>query len=110
MDPREFVELYVAYSATYCDGAEPTISSLEDFERKELANYKKKAFESTNSENHRDYDDYNDIAADDDDDDLMEAYVCNTPTVRINCLLNYSFYLHSTAGRTAGLRLVVFNE
>lgn len=85
VEPQAFAELYVAYSATYCDGAEPTISSLEDFERKELANYKNKVFESTNTQ--REYDDYNEIA-DDDDDDLMEAYVCNTPTVSINCSLN----------------------
>lgn len=90
MEPREFVELYVAYSATYCDGAEPAISSLEDFERKELANYKNTGLESTNTKSQRDYDDYNDIA-DDDDEDLMEAYVCNTPTVSIKCSLSYFF-------------------
>lgn len=79
MEPQELAELYVAYSATYCDGAEPTISSLEDFERKELANYKNKANESINTKTQlNDYED-------DDDDDLMEAYGCNTPTVSINC-------------------------
>lgn len=81
MEPQEFAELYVAYSATYCDGAEPTISSLEDFERKELFNYKNKTVASK-------IDDYPDIE-DDDEDDVMKVYGCNTPTVSTNYLLNF---------------------
>lgn len=105
MKPQEFAELYVAYSATYCDGAEPTISSLEDFERKELANYQNKAVESK-------IDDYHDIADDDDDDDddMMVAYGCNTPTVSINCSLNNFFISIQLPVAQLNWSLVVFNE
>lgn len=81
IDPREFVEIFVAFSVNHLNGAEPTLSSLDDFERKELANYKNKPNETSKLQNFNDFDEIGDD--DDDTDDVMEAYICTTPNVRI---------------------------
>lgn len=87
-DPKEFVENYVAFSVNHLNGAEPTNDSLADFERKELANHKSKAKvpSNRNQPQHRnqinDCEQYDDVGMDDEGDDLMDAYICNTPKVR----------------------------
>lgn len=78
---REFVEIYVAFSINHLDGAEPTLSALDDLERKELANYKKKAHEAKSINTHQNLDGFGDYDDDGDDDEVMGAYICTTPKV-----------------------------
>lgn len=87
-DPREFVEMYVAHSVSNLNGAEPSIETLPDFERKELTNYKTKAStknvskDKHQSKNLDDFESYNSGGmAEEDVDDLMDSYMCNTPKV-----------------------------
>lgn len=81
-DPREFVEVYVAFTINHLNGAEPTLSALDDFERKELVNYKKKSAELAKSANtQRNLNDFEDFDDDGIDDDVMGAYICTTPKV-----------------------------
>lgn len=84
-DPKDFVENYVAFSVNHLNGAEPTNDSLADFERKELKQSKAKVASNRNQPKHRnqinDYEQYEDVGMDDEGDDLMDAYICNTPKV-----------------------------
>lgn len=87
-DPKDFVESYVAYSVNHLDGGVPTNESLIDFERKELANHQIKSKPTSGrnqQQRHRnlnDYEQYDDVGIiDDDGDDLMDTYICNTPKV-----------------------------
>lgn len=80
VDPKEFVEIYVAFSVNHLNGGEPSLSTLSDFERKELSSNKSKAKEPVAKKhvNLDDFDNGNDI----EDDDVMDAYICKTPKVR----------------------------
>lgn len=80
IDPREFVEIYMAYVLNNLNGAEPTDSTLDEFERKELASYKSKATSNVNTF-HKSINEYDDNVSDDDDNDVMGAYICTTPKV-----------------------------
>lgn len=81
IDPREFVEIYVAYILNHMNGAEPTESIMDEFERKELANHKKAS--RNISKLQRSINEYDDNVSDDDDNDVMGAYIgCTTPKVR----------------------------
>lgn len=79
VDPKEFVEIYVAFSVNHLNGGEPSLSTLSDFERKELSSNKSKAKEPVAKKhvNLDDFDNGNDI----EDDDVMDAYICKTPKV-----------------------------
>lgn len=80
VDPNEFAELFMAFSATHMNGAEPTDSTLDDFERKDLASYKSKANSSARLQ--RSINEFNEIGSDEEDNDVMGAYICTTPKVR----------------------------
>lgn len=92
-DEKDFVESYLAFSVSHLNGAEPSIESLDEFERKELLNQKKKVKEST--ENRRtsrrlsnfDHFDSNDV---ENDDELMGAYISKTPTVSRTISFDFS--------------------
>lgn len=79
VEPREFVELYMPFMVSNLKQDEDaTDSTLDNFERKILANYKSNA--SNTSEVQRNHNDY-EIGSDDDDDAVMGAYICTTPKV-----------------------------
>lgn len=86
-DPKDFVESYVAFSVNNLNGVEPTVNSLNDFERKELATNQinSKPSKTRSSSNKRnDYDPFDDMGMDIDDDggdDLMGSYIGATPKV-----------------------------
>lgn len=80
IDPREFVEIFVAFSINHLNGAEATDSTLDDFERKELANQKAKT--NTNVRTQHKTMEFDEIDSDEEDDDVMGAYICTTPKVR----------------------------
>lgn len=71
----------------HLNGAEPTLDTLNEFERKELHNCKNKGKDvsRTNITQHRNLNDFEQFDCDDiddaDADDLMDAYICNTPKV-----------------------------
>lgn len=76
----------MAYWVNNLNGADPTLSTLDDFERKELTSHKKENKDTTQiNSSSRDLDEfeaYNDSDNDDDhDDDVMSAYICTTPKV-----------------------------
>lgn len=91
IDPRDFVEIYLAYMLNHMNGADPTESILDEFERKELANYKKANSNINNLQ--RNINDYDDNVSDDDDDDVMGAYICTTPKVTIVIQFRQSTFL-----------------
>lgn len=95
-EAKDFVEMYVAYSVSKLNGAEPSIETLEEFERKELTNYKSKRSarnanrEAHQSKNFEDFEHFNGVA-DDDVDEIMDSYVCKTPKVSNNTVLFRKF-------------------
>lgn len=93
-DPVEFVEKWMAFSISHLDGAEPTVQFLIDFENKELKNQNKsnaKQKRAATSEISQ-LKVYNQ-ESDDEENDILGAYVCMTPKVsakfhhRVNFLL-----------------------
>lgn len=86
-DAKDFVESYVAFSVNNLNGVEPTVNSLNEFERKELATNQINAKPSktrSSSNKRNDYDPYDDMGMDIDDDggdDLMGSYIGTTPKV-----------------------------
>lgn len=72
----------MAFSATHMNGAEPTDSTLDDFERKDLASYKSKANANSTARLQRSINEFNEIGSDEEDNDVMGAYICTTPKVR----------------------------
>lgn len=85
----------MAYCANNLNRADSTLSTLDDFERKELTSYKKKTKDTTKinnlSRNMDEFEDYNSSDNDDDhDDDVLSAYICTTPKV-IKYKQNYHF-------------------
>lgn len=68
----------MAFSINHLNGADPTDSTLDDFERKELANYKKTNKPNTSVRLQQNIDDI----GSDEDDDVMGAYICTTPKVK----------------------------
>lgn len=80
IDPREFVEIFMAFSINHLNGAEPTESTLDDFERKELANYKVKK-SNTNVKLQQSFNECDEIGSDEEDNDVLGAYICTTPKV-----------------------------
>lgn len=64
----------------HMNGADPTDSILDEFERKELANYKKSS--KNNAQLQRSINNYDDCVSDDDDNDVMGAYIPTTPKVK----------------------------
>lgn len=82
-DAREFVETYVAFSVSHMNGAEPTLQTLADFERRELNSIKSKPKETATRK-------HTNVAEQDaemEDDDIMDSYICRTPKV---CILKCS--------------------
>ncbi|XP_031640662.1 DNA polymerase alpha subunit B [Contarinia nasturtii] len=75
--PNDFVETYVTFSVNTEAGTEVTESLLDDFERKELTNYKSKSNAKT-QQNINTFE-YDEIGSDGDDNDVMGSYVCTTP-------------------------------
>lgn len=80
IDSNDLVETYVTFSINANAGTEVTETSLDDFERKELTNYKSKS----NVKIQRNINNFDDIGSDGDDNDVMGAYVCTTPKVSLN--------------------------
>lgn len=78
-DAREFVEAYVAFSVNHLNGADPSLQTLADFERKDLNSTKSKpkehAIKARVSISLLDQD------AEMEDDDVMDSYICRTPKV-----------------------------
>lgn len=81
LDPNEFADLFMAFSATHMNGAEPTDSTLDDFERKDLASYKSRTSNST-ARLQRSINEFSEIGSDEEVDDVMGSYICTTPKVR----------------------------
>lgn len=95
VDPREFVEIFVAFCINHLNGADPTDSTLDDFERKELANHKAKNNKTTTSA--RIQQTNYEIDSDEEDDDVMGAYICTTPKVRNDFFAGFSFSFSSSS-------------
>ncbi|CAO1425697.1 unnamed protein product [Diamesa tonsa] len=79
-DPVEFVEQWMAYSISHLGGAEPTVQYLIEMENKEFIKLPKsgfttKATSNAPSANLRVYNE----DSDDEQNDLLGAYVCITP-------------------------------
>lgn len=98
IDPSDLVETFVSYCVSHLNGAEPTLSILDDFERKILQKENgtaKKA--STVNQQHRqpvEFDDYGNLGDSDDDEenDVMSAYICKTPKVIYCCASSTSTF------------------
>lgn len=90
LDPKDFVENYVAFSVNHLNGVEPTDESLEEFERKELSNHQIKAKVPSNRNQINEYEHYDDADMDHEGDELMDAYICKTPKVSY-----YYYYYYS---------------
>lgn len=86
IDQSEFGENFFAYCANNLNGADPTESTIDDFERKELLNYKSKAKTNASGKAQQNINgfNYDEIGSDGEDNDLMGAYICTTPKVVIN--------------------------
>lgn len=89
-DPCEFAETLVAFVATNNSGADLTVAILDEFERKELSNSKTNAHKTPKTQRNIERMEYDD-GSDGEGDDVMGAYICTTPKVRI-FLLKF-FYL-----------------
>lgn len=74
--------MYLAFSVSHLNGAEPSIDSLNEFERKELTHQKKSAGESKGRVLHdsSSFDQFN-ASEMEDADELMEAYISKAPKV-----------------------------
>lgn len=74
--------MYMAFVLNHLNGAEATESTLDDFERKELASNKLKAASNV-SKAQISINNYDEIGSDE-DDNVMDAYIpnCTTPKVR----------------------------
>lgn len=84
VDPREFVEIFVAFSINNLNGTDPTESTLDDFERKELTNYKSSGYGKDNAASPMQSNVtafYDEIGSGGENDDVMDAYICTTPKV-----------------------------
>lgn len=93
VDPREFVEIFVAFAVNNAKNSDVTDSTLDDFERKELANQKsaaQKAKNATRAARNMDFE-YNEIGSDDEGDEVMGAYICTTPKVCDMCFQMHLF-------------------
>ncbi|KAL5284261.1 POLA2.2 family protein [Megaselia abdita] len=83
-DASEFVEQWIAYSVSHFNGGEPTIEYLDEFERKDLAGKRdkqlnaKKQLNSTSALNGNAGGGGSNFQ-DDEDDEMLGAYICNTP-------------------------------
>lgn len=81
-DPVEFVEKWMSFSISKLDGADPTIQSMIDFENKELRNQnnvsmKTKKVKSLERSVLKVYNQ----ESDDEENEILSAYVCITPKV-----------------------------
>lgn len=81
-DPVEFVEQWMAFSISHLSGAEPTVQYLIEMENKVVVKLPKsgfttKAISSAPSTNLKVYNE----DSDDEQNDLLGAYVCITPKV-----------------------------
>lgn len=96
IEPRELVEIFIAYCANHINNGEPTLSTLDDFERKELQkrtnSSKSTAFQP--QRNPIDIDEYGGDSDGEDDNDVMSAYIDTTPKVFI--VIAYSFFVDSS--------------
>lgn len=81
IEPQEFVEELFAFTVNTSTGMECTESALDDFERKELMNYKsgRKNIASKTHQNVNFH--YDNIESDGENDEVMDAYICTTPKV-----------------------------
>lgn len=77
-DPVEFVEKWMAFSISNLGGAEPTLQFISDFENKEFRNRKQASVKSSTERTQLRV--YNQ-ESDDEENDLLGAYVCITPKV-----------------------------
>lgn len=82
-DPVEFVEKFMAFSISKLDGAEPTVSNLNDFEIKEFKNQNRATakVQPAGSSVRSQLTVYNQDSDDDEENDILGAYVCITPKV-----------------------------
>lgn len=83
-DEREFVETYLAYSVSHLNGAEPTSQSLLDFERRELMSSQRKSdgtdrCRKSGNDGHGLQSD--EMGGEEDEDDIMYAYIDKAPKV-----------------------------
>lgn len=83
IESRELVEIFVAYCVNNIKFGEPTLSTLDDFERKELQkrtnSSKSTAFRP--QRNPIDIAEYGGDSDGDDDNDVMSSYIDTTPKV-----------------------------
>lgn len=80
IEPQEFVEELFAFTVNTSTGTECTESTLDDFERKELTNYKSGRKNNASKMQQNVNFHYDDIESDG-ENDVMDAYICTTPKV-----------------------------
>lgn len=96
-DPVEFVEKWMAFSISHLSGAEPTVQFLNDFENKELKNQSKVQAKSKRVENsERSQLKVYNQESDDEENDILGAYVCITPKVSESFFTACNFLLRIT--------------
>lgn len=83
-DPQEFAEDLFTFTINGSTGIEVTETTLDDFERKGLTNFKSSRHGTKNSVNTTPQNvnfQYDGIDSDDENDEVMDAYICTTPKV-----------------------------
>lgn len=85
IDPEQFVEMLFAFTVNNSHEMNITESAMDDFERKELTNHKGSARHRTKNGASKPQPHvnafYDEIGSDDENDDVMDAYICTTPKV-----------------------------
>lgn len=92
-DPVEFVEKWMAFSISHLNGAEPTVQFLVDFENKELKNQNKANSKAKRVDGDRPQLKVYNQESEDEENDILGAYVCITPKVSNNSLLFIANFL-----------------
>lgn len=81
-DPVEFVEKWMAFSISKLGGADPTVQLMSDFENKELRNQNNASKKPKKTENlERSLLKIYNQESDDEENDILGAYICITPKV-----------------------------
>lgn len=83
IDPEEFVEMLFAYTVNNSNDMKISESALDDFERKELTNYRANGTKNGSSKaQQKMIFNYDHIGSDsENDNEVMDAYICTTPKV-----------------------------
>lgn len=88
-DPVEFVEKWMAYSISNLSGADPTLQYINDFENKEFKNQNHASSKARRPAERSKLKVYNQ-ESDDEENDILGAYVCITPKVSYRLSTEFS--------------------